>query len=374
MNITLEAFGGMSFQNNAAIVRTAAAEYFVDFDLFDSRLDLEFSAVGKIAACAGGAPVFEVWASTTSGDVSGTGTLLGTLTLSTAGTGGVFVGVEGRLQIANPGGQKYVTFTTHAGLLIDGVTHVSLQFRGLLLGISAPDGDSCNVTTTPLVRLRNGAKKLAGKENDLSVTDDTWDEWINEGVESLWAIVSTYFADHFFAHVDFTLAGGLGGSSYDVTTIPAGDFRRVRMLERDPDTSQRGRVTGFNFNQKDDGAASAARWAPNWAPDIRGKIMGNLLLVEPYERAGGNYRLYYIPRHPKLVVACDALLPVIDQWAEYPKVFAAMKGLGVEESDDNPQARRMLALKEEIANTAAERDDGQAGVIADVEDMGGGGW
>lgn len=375
MILTLEAFGGTATPQTNAIanVRTVAAEYFVDFDLFDDRIDLVFSAVGQVAACVGGGPVLEVWANTSSGDASGSGTLLGTLTLPTTGTGGLFVGYDGRLDIDNPGGERYVTFTTRAGLLVDGTTPVALTFRGLLLGISAPDGDSCDVTTTPLIRLRNGAKKLADKVNDLSVDDDTWDEWVNDGVESLWACVSTYFADHFFAQVDFTLAGGVGGNSYDVRTIPAADFRRVRMLERYPDTGQRGRVRGFSFVEKDNGAG-ASPWASDWAPDVRGKIMGNTILLEPYERAGGPYRLYYVPKHPKLVLPCDALDAAVDQYAEYVKVFAAMKALGVEESDDHPQATRLLAIRQEIAETAAERDDGQPGGIADVEDQGGGFW
>jgi len=376
MEITLEAFGGTASPqtNSVANVRTVAAEYYVDFDAFDSRVELLFSAIGKIASCPGGAPVLEVWATSTESDASGGGTLLGTLSLSVAGTGGVFVGVNGRMDIDNPGGSKFVVFTTRAGLAGDGTTPVQLSFYGLLLSVSGPAGDSCNVTTTPLVRLIKGAKLLADKVNDDSVTEDTWTEWVNDGVESLWGYVSTFFADHFYSTVDFSLAGGIGGNTYDVTTIPAGDFRRVRLLERDPDTAQRRRVRGFNFVEKDNGAGSAALWAMNLAPDVRAKLMGNLLMLEPYERAGGNYRLHYVSRHPKLVTNCDALLPSVDQWAEYVKVFAAMKALGVEESDDNPQARRMLAIKQEIADTAAERDDGQPGVIADTEDMGGNGW
>ncbi|HTJ24137.1 MAG TPA: hypothetical protein VL383_17180, partial [Gemmatimonadaceae bacterium] len=292
MEITLEAFGGTASPqtNSVANVRTVAAEYYVDFDAFDSRVELLFSAIGKIASCPGGAPVLEVWATSTESDASGGGTLLGTLSLSVAGTGGVFVGVNGRMDIDNPGGSKFVVFTTRAGLAGDGTTPVQLSFYGLLLSVSGPAGDSCNVTTTPLVRLIKGAKLLADKVNDDSVTEDTWTEWVNDGVESLWGYVSTFFADHFYSTVDFSLAGGIGGNTYDVTTIPAGDFRRVRLLERDPDTAQRRRVRGFNFVEKDNGAGSAALWAMNLAPDVRAKLMGNLLMLEPYERAGGNYR------------------------------------------------------------------------------------
>ena len=113
--------------------------------------------------------------------------------------------------------------------------------------------------TTATTALDRQPLLLAEKVNDLSILDTTWNEWINDGIESLWAGVTTYFQDHLMATVDFSLAGGIGGNTYDVTSIVAKDFRRARFLERDPDTQQRRRVRGFNMNEKDDGVG-ASTW------------------------------------------------------------------------------------------------------------------
>ncbi len=375
MNITLEAYGPPTLIANAtASARNIAAEFFVDFTQFDTQIAFYLSALAQIAAAPTQSAIIEAWASTTEGDASGTGTLLGQLTVPAGGTGGVTIGIDGTMVIANPGGEKYVTFTTRAGL--NGGAGVTLSFRGLLLSIDGPDGDTCNVATTPLIRLRKGAQLLSDSVNDLSIAQTTWDEWVNDGIESLWAMVTTFFADHFYASYSFALAGGIGGNILDVTTIPAGDFRRVRMLEFAPDTQQRRRVRGFNFNEKDEGAGMG-QWVGIWAPDIRMRLMGQKIIIEPYERAAGNYRLYYVPRHPRLVGNCDALDPAIDQWAEYVKIFGAMKRLGVEESSQDPLALRLAGIAKEIAETAADRNDGQPDVIADTEDMsgwGGRGW
>lgn len=369
MNLTLEAFGGTSATqtNSTANARTAVAEYFVNFDQFDSRLSVFMSALASYAATPNQAPIIEAWASATEGDASGTGTLIGSVTLPTTAVGSL-TGFDATLAVNNPGGEKYVVFTVRAGLNV--ATPVTLSFRGLLLALTAPDADFCPLaTTTTLVKLRNGAKLLADKVNDLSVTDDTWNEWINQGVESLWGIVTTAYEDHFFKTFDFPLTGGPTGNYLDCTTIPAKDFRRVRLVERDPDTNARRKIRSFNFNEKDRRIGSYAGFP--WCNVRRYRLMGMKVFIEPYEQAAGPYRLYYIPSHPKLTLTCDALDPAIDQWAEYPMVFAAMKALGVEESDDSPQARRFADLKGEILETSTNRADGDPDTVADVE---GGNW
>lgn len=237
--------------------------------------------------------------------------------------------------------------------------------------------DNCSTPTTPLITLRNGAKELADKVNDASVSDITWNVWINQGVESLWSLVSTAFADHFFKTFDFTLAGGVGGNILDVSTVPTtatGDFRRVRMIEWNPDTSSRLKIRSFNWNEKD--ARKGAPASTIWCSFRRYRLMGQKLYVEPYEQSAGPYRLYYIPGPQTLTLTCDALDPAVDEWAEYPMVFAAMKALGKEESDDSQLSNRIQALKAEILDAAASRNDGDADTIADVEGGGnnGGSW
>lgn len=372
MNISLSAFGGVSAtQTNAiAATRTAAAEFFVNFDQFDSRLSLFLSGIASTAATPTQAPIIEAWATSVEGDASGTASLLGTLTLPLVGVGSL-TGFDSTVIVDNPGGEKYVVFTTRAGL--NGAAPVTLSFRSLVLSMDAPDADVCPLAkTTTLIKLRNGAKEIADKVNDASVSDATWNVWINQGVASLWSLVSTAFADHFFKTYDFTLTGGSAGNILDVSTLPDADFRRIRMIEWMPDTGSRRRVRAFNWDEKDARTASYAQAL--WCNIRRYRLMGQKLYVEPYEQASGPYRLYYIPAPATLSLTCDALDPAVDEWAEYPMVFAAMKALGKEESDDSQPGRRLADLKAEILDAAATRNAGDVDVIADVESGSGGGY
>lgn len=359
MNLTLSLLGSVSFEgSNLTTVAAVQGESYVDFDTFGPRIQVELTGLNRIAANPGDASI-SLRHSLVENDAAGT--LITKLTPSGAGTAGVQVGNSATVIFANPGGKRYVTFVA-----VGATGPIPVYFRGLLATFAGPDADICSVATTPLIRLRNGAKVLADKVDDASVTDATWDEWVNDGMESLWSKVSTMFADHFHEHVDFALVGGTEALSfYDVSTIPAVNFRRVRYVQRDPGTEMRRRVGGLNFNMKDQGAG--ARASALWDTQRAQKLMGQRLIIEPYELAGGNYRLYYVPKLAKLVGICDALDPAIDQWAEYIKVFAAMKALGVEESDLGPLALRMQAFNKEFEEAAAQRDDGQADRIADVE-------
>lgn len=366
MRQTLTAFGSISGgQTNAvASARAVAAEYYIDFGLYGPTLTLYMSGLAQAIAAPTQPAIIEAWASATEGDAAGDGTMLGQLAVPSVGTAGVIAGMDGRLIIPNPGGKKYVTFTSRAGLNV--ATPVPLTFRGLLLSIDGPDGDQCTCPTTTLLQMRTGAKELSDKVNDLSVSDDTWNVWVNQGVERLWEMVTAAFSDHFFKSVDFTLIGGATGNFYDTTTIPAGDFRRVRLLEWQPDTSGRLKIRAFNFDQKDQ--QKGAFTTLQWCNERRYRLMGTKILIEPYEQAAGAYRLYYVPRATKLVSNCDGIDFVMDEWSEYPMLYAAIKALGKEESDPGQLQDQMAAIRAEIEIAAPSRNVGDADVISDVED------
>jgi hypothetical protein len=234
--------------------------------------------------------------------------------------------------------------------------------------------DTCDEQTTTLITMRNGAKDLADKVDDDSVSDVTWNLWINQGIEDLWKRIVQATGDAFLSTYDFTLVGGAGGNYFDVTTIPARDFRRLRMLELNPDTSNRRRIKPFNLAEKDNGPTGVLMRI--WDPDRRYRRMGNKIYVERFEVAAGTYRLYYEPKTTALEMTCDALPDVLDEWAEYPQVFAAMKALGKEESDPGFLPTRLGEMRADIAALKGEPDDdADASVIADVEDDGGNeGW
>lgn len=366
--ISLCALGAPSaVVTNAVNASRVEFEDFVNFDLLGPNLTIFFSALNQIAVNLGGAGL-TLRHSLVEGDTAGS--ILASLPAPNAGTGGVIVGNSTIVAAANPGGQRYVTITSQAS-----VDPVTLSFRGLLAVFTAATVNTCGSTVnTPLVALVTGAQVLADKVNDASVTADTWNGWVNQGVESLWNLVTTAYGDRFFSTFDFALAGGPTGNFVDVTTIPAKDFRSIRLVEYQPDTPNRKHVRSFNFAEKDRTAGTINLGL--WDGERRHRLMGNKLFIEKYENAAGNYRLYYVPKVPLLVNKCDTLPDSINQYAEYPMVFAAMKGLNVEESDDSPLATRLAFLKGEIEASAPSRDDTDGDVIADVEGSGyvRGGW
>lgn len=105
--------GGAPITNpNGAHLRVDA-QWLVNFDQFTDPLPLTLSFDGQIAAALlqGGV---SVWASTVSGDNSGTGELLAILHLPQAGTVG-FLHMSTTVLVPNPGGTKYLILTSIAG-------------------------------------------------------------------------------------------------------------------------------------------------------------------------------------------------------------------------------------------------------------------
>lgn len=367
--VTFSAFGPTASPgSNATTAVVVAAEWAFDFDQLGPTLSVFMAGLQQIAANAGGGGI-QLRYSSVAGDTGGT--VIASVVAPPGGTGGVLVAATSVIAFANPGGTKYLTFTTQGAT---GPT--TLTFRGLLAVFSTDAIDDCPVTaTTRLIQMRLTAKTLADKLSDTSISDDSWDGFINDGIEDGWKRIVEATGDAFLKNVDFTLAGGITGNTYDVTTIPAGDFRRVKFLEVDPTLPQRRRVKPFNFLEKDRGSARPNPVMRIWDSDRRYRRMGNLIYVERYEIAAGNYRLWYIPSTPKLVNKCDALPVVLDEWAEYFPIFAAMKALGIEESDPGALPTRLQELRDDIAALKGEPDDdADASTIADVEDEEGNGW
>ena len=354
---------------NAVAASRVEAEWMLDFDQMGPTLTVFASALMQIAVNAGAANV-TVRTSLIEGDTAGA--VLVSIPAPGSGTGGVILGQTAIAQVTNPGGKRYVTFTSSAAT---GPT--SLSFRGLFAVVTAAEAGCASSVNTPLVALNLGARVLADKVNDASISSDTWNQWVNQGIESLWSKVVAALADSFFATAPFTLAGGVGGNSFDVTTIPAGDFRHVKLVEWQPNTVNRTRLKAFNFAEKDRGAALARTAGVVWDQRRRYRLMGNQLFVEPYEVSQGSYLLYYTPKTPTLALKCDALPDVLQPYAEYPMLFAAIKGLGQEESDPGVLQQRMADILADIVTLAPSRDDNESDVIADVEEDGddrGGFW
>ena len=219
--------------------------------------------------------------------------------------------------------------------------------------------------------LIDDAQLQADKRSDTQLAPADWLKMINWAVKSLYRLITSLDPDSYFDQQDFTLVGGAGLNTLDLTTVTGSgthSFRALHGVDFRPDTPGRRTVLRRNFQERNQGRIGW--WLPGLpCEDRKYDLRGFILNITPYEIAAGPYRLYY--RYaPYLFTATNdtnPLDPQLEPYDEYLGVMAAMKGLGIEESSQGPMAERLAALVQEITDEH-ERDDEAPAVIADVED------
>lgn len=215
------------------------------------------------------------------------------------------------------------------------------------------------------------AKALADKRGDASVPDSDWLTYVNWGVKALYRLIVAADPEAYFAEADFTLLSTAAGSKKDLSTLtwsPTGAFVALHGVDKDPDTSMRRTIARRNFRERNTGRIGW--WTPAiYSGDLAYDLRGRQLVVTPYESAAGNYRAYARLRPYVFTTSTDvtALDWQLEDYDEFIVIMAARKGLGVEESDTGLQSERLGELRDEIT-AEHTRDDGEAAVIADVEE------
>lgn len=227
--------------------------------------------------------------------------------------------------------------------------------------------------------LSDQAQMLCDKRSDAQLTTADWVTLANWSVKSLWRVICAMDPDAYFDQQNFTLVGGIGANTFDLTTLTgtgAHAFRALHGLDYMPDTTSRRTVPRLNFQERNR-YGRYGRWLPtvlcvDRAYDIRGLILN----ITPYEVAAGPYRVYYRYAPYLFTGAADAtpLDAQLEPYDEYLAVQMGMRALGIEESAQDPLAERLGELRQEIASEHT-RDDEAPSIIADVEGDGyGAGW
>lgn len=216
------------------------------------------------------------------------------------------------------------------------------------------------------------AKLVSNNRRNFAIADPDWLIFVNWAIESWYKFRTALDPGLYFATRDVTLAGGVSGSSIDLTSgfAPPG-LRAVHGLDLNPDTSQRQTVRGRNFQQRNDGVAW---WVPTqWCTVRKYDLRAMTLVITPFEVAAGTYRVYYRAAPYKFSGTLDVnpLDTVLEPEVEAIVKLAAMSALNIEETSTDPWAARVKEIRAEV-QAAYERDDGQAFQIADVEDFGNG--
>jgi hypothetical protein len=204
----------------------------------------------------------------------------------------------------------------------------------------------------------------SNKESDGALTSANWLVLINRRIESLWRKLTSLDPELYFTSSDFSLAGGVSGSTKDLATLTG--FRVLHGLDVNPDNSARRTVPRRNFADRNN--VRVGWWIPGpFTDDRQYDVRGRILAITPPETSSGTYRAYY-RQGPYLFTGTgdtNPIDPVLEPWAAYLSLGSARDALVIEETDVSQVDIRLAEINQEIVEAHA-RDEGQWG-IADTE-------
>jgi hypothetical protein len=186
-----------------------------------------------------------------------------------------------------------------------------------------------------LAQLRAEAQQRSNQENKTLVATADWNRYINEAVAELYDLVLSVNPHYYVASAAFTLTTL---NTFTLTTLTP-TFYKLRGVDYLPSaTGQPITVHPFNFLERN-----------------------------RYRNQGfaGNYTIWYTPAPPVLVADGDVLDFILDNWAEFIPVTAAIVAAVKEESDITALAATKQAIADRITTSAPTRDS-EPGQAADL--------
>ena len=220
-----------------------------------------------------------------------------------------------------------------------------------------------------LQQLRARVRERADLENSQFVTTDELDVYINQSVSELYdLLVASYGSDYFLAEYAFSTV--IGQEDY---ALPY-NFYRLRGLDLT--------VNGINYTIERFMFRERNRWQSaspvlvynSNIPNIRYRIVGTNIRLQPEPAAVYAFTLHYVPTAMRLISTTDTIeSEIVDGWSEYIVLDAAIKCLNKEESDTTGLSARLERMRERIMSMA-ERDEGEPERVVDVHDLQGDHW
>lgn len=213
-----------------------------------------------------------------------------------------------------------------------------------------------------LSQLRTRARQAADMENSAFISDAELTSMVNASYLSLYNLLVTTFEDYFVTGpTTFTLSDSDAG----VYALPS-DFFKLRgldyLLGSDYVT-----VYPFQWSRRNQlNRALRSTWTGQ--VELGYRILGTNLRIEPNDSATGTYRLYYIPACTPLSSDSDTLSTQITRsgWEEYIVIDVARKMRIKEESSVDALVSQLAVIKQDIMDSASDRDADQPQYINDV--------
>lgn len=217
-----------------------------------------------------------------------------------------------------------------------------------------------------LEQIRNAAKDRADMVNSEFISDETWNQYINQSAFELYDLLITVYGNDY--HVadphSFTADG-----SNRFFELPE-NFYKALGIDLQLGASQDSWVTlkMFKFNERNKFAVPNMQTLVG-ATNLRYRLNGNNIMFNVVPSGGQQFRLWFIPKM-ELLTSDDDELEGISGWDEYVIVDAAIKAMQKEESDVQVLMVQKQALIQRINSTAENRDAGDSQCVSDTSDRG----
>ena len=210
-----------------------------------------------------------------------------------------------------------------------------------------------------LAELKEQARQRSDMENSEFVSDAELTQYINSSLAELHdLLIAAYNEDYVMNEHIFASTSAI---QYD---LPA-DFYKLRGVDvRQNTTGNWATVKRFNFNRRNE-QQNAYTWNMLGLPYMEYRLVGSKIRFNRTPDVTVQFRIFYYPAAPKLVLDTDAYDDV-NGFAEYVVVDAAIKMMQKEESDVRVLLAQKSALAERIRAMAAGRDANEPASVTDI--------
>lgn len=211
-----------------------------------------------------------------------------------------------------------------------------------------------------LLQLRTRTRERANMENSTFVTDSELNRYINYSINQLRDLMIKHTGEEYFASsTTFALVDGT-----EEYSLPA-DFYKVISCQMLGDNQLYFPMKRFEYSEQNE----FARPLYYRNADVRYKIRGSKLVVNPFSQIGGRtVRMLYVPIPTELSADGDTL-DGLNGWDEYVVVRSAIKCLVKEEQDVSELASELRDLELRMEEMADFRDQSQPERVQDTSRM-----
>ena len=214
------------------------------------------------------------------------------------------------------------------------------------------------MATVTLAVLKTRARQRADMEDSEFISDSELLSYINSSYAELYDLLVASYEDYHVGNpVEFTISSG------NTYTLPS-DFYKLRAIDYKVDGSNYAAMRRFVFADRNSNERSRTV-----DTEMKYRIVGNKIYIEPSSNANGDYRIWYTPSITLLSTDSDTI-DGINGWEEYVVVDAAIKMLNKEESDTRHLDMEKQSLMQRIEKMSQNRDDAAPDTITDMSAYG----